>query len=214
MRSSGVTALGTESTAEAPCSRKGELRALLAAELRAAHERGELQLSMGRASDFFGPRAARSVTFGASFFASLARGLPSYALGDPDRLHSYAYIPDVAEGLRVLGAQQSPRGETWILPHAWHGSSRELASLFGRAAGRTARLWQVPEWLTRTLGRFGGELSGVPEMLYQWRAPFTVDDTRFRSAFGVAATPIAMAVRETLQSYGPEPKRERAALPA
>jgi nucleoside-diphosphate-sugar epimerase len=212
----GLPASGviSESSPEQPCSKKGELRAMLAAELRAAHARGDLQLSIARASDFFGARAARSVTFGGTFFSSLARGLPSYALGDPDQPHSYAYIPDVAEGLRVLGAQASPQGRTWLLPHAWHGSSRELASLFGQAAGRPARLWPVPDWTIRMLARFGGELSGVPEMLYQWRAPFTVDDAPFRCELGVSATPIASAVRATLQSYGIAPRPEPAALSA
>ena len=213
----GLPASGAidERTPEAPCSAKGELRARLAGELRAAHARGDLrQLSIGRASDFFGARAARSVTFGEPFFRNLARGLPSYALGDPDQLHAYAFIPDVAEGLRVLGAQAEGGGETWLLPHAWQRSSRELAALFGVAAGRPARLWRVPDWLIRFAGRFGGELSGVPEMLYQWRAPFTVDDARFRATFGVQATPIARAVRETLLGYGIAPRVEPAALPA
>ena len=204
-----------ERTPETPRSRKGELRARLATELRAAHARGDLrQLSIGRASDFFGARAARSVTFGEPFFANLARRLPSYALGDPEQPHSYAYIPDVAEGLRALGERGAGGEDTWILPHAWHGSSRELARMFGTAAGRSARLWRVPDWALRIAARFGGELSGVPEMLYQWHAPFTVDDSRFRAATGVEPTPIARAVRETLQSYGITPRAEPAALPA
>jgi len=212
----GLPASGviSESSPEMPCSKKGELRARLAGELRAAHARGELRLSIGRASDFLGPRAARSVTFSPAFFASVARGLPAFALGDPDQPHSYAYIPDVAEGLRVLGAQASPQGQTWLLPHAWHGSSRELARLFGEAAERPARMWRVPDGLIRLLARLGGELSGVPEMLYQWHAPFTVDDARFRSAFAVSATPIAAAVRATWQSYGLAPRAQRAALAA
>jgi nucleoside-diphosphate-sugar epimerase len=211
----GLPAAGPigEDTPETPCSKKGELRARLAAELRAAHARGDLsRLSIGRASDFFGPRAARSVTFGEAFFASLRHGWPSYALGDPDLPHSYAYIPDVAEGLLALGAEGAGAGETWILPHAWHASSRDLARLFGRAAGRNARLWRVPDWLVRLAGSFGGELSGLPEMLYQWRAPFTVDDARFRATFAREPTPIATAVRDTLQSYGIAQRAERALL--
>ena len=203
-----------EHTPERPRSTKGELRAQMAAELRAAHARGDLQLNVARASDFFGARAARSVTFGEPFFANLARGWPSYALGDPDLPHSYAYIPDVAEAMRVLGEHSAPVGDTWLVPHAWSGSSRELADLFGRAAGRRARLLRVPAWLLRTAGAFGGELSGVPEMLYQWQSPFTVDDARFRHTFGMTATPIDVAVRETLRSYGIAPAAQASAQAA
>ena len=79
----------------------------------------------------------------------------------------------------------------WLLPHTWQRSSRELARLVARAAGRNARLWSVPDWLVRLAGSFGGELSGVPEMLYQWHAPFIVDDARFRARFALDATPVA-----------------------
>lgn len=66
------------------------------------------------------------------------------------------------------------------------------------------------------MAAFGGELSGVPAMLYQWRAPFSVDDSRFRAAFCVEPTSIARAVHETLRSFGIAPRddRSRAALPA
>lgn len=35
------------------------------------------------------------------------------------------------------------------------------------------------------------------EMLYQLEAPFEVDDSKFRAAFGVSATPVEEAVAET-----------------
>jgi hypothetical protein len=40
-------------------------------------------------------------------------------------------------------------------------------------------------------------LREVAEMMYQWEVPFIVDDTRFRSTFGVAATPVETQVAET-----------------
>jgi nucleoside-diphosphate-sugar epimerase len=186
----------------APNSEKGRLRAELAAELDQARERGELHVSVGRASDFFGPRAEHSVTFSPEFFANLESGDSAFALGDPDQPHAYAFIPDVAEGLLLLGTRPTERGQTWILPHAWQGSSRALAQLFGRFAGREAKLWSIGQWQLRLASVFDRELRAVPEMMYQWQSPFTVDDSRFRRAFGMNPTPIEIAVQETLHAYG------------
>jgi len=35
-------------------------------------------------------------------------------------------------------------------------------------------------------------------MIYQWRRPFRLDDSRFRARFGVAPTPVERAVAETV----------------
>jgi nucleoside-diphosphate-sugar epimerase len=60
-------------------------------------------------------------------------------------------------------------------------------------------------------GPWSGELSAVPEMMYQWRAPFTVDDSRFRAAFGAKPTPVERALTATLRAYGIETQPTAAA---
>jgi nucleoside-diphosphate-sugar epimerase len=201
----------SEASPIAPQSRKGHLRARLAEELSAAQARGELHVSVGRASDFIGPNAARAAMFGPAFFDSLARGRAAYALGDPDQPHAYAYIPDVAEGLLLLGTRPTALGQTWLLPHVWNDSSRKLAQRLAALSGREAKLWKVPSWLLHVGGLWNGELSAVPEMMYQWRAPFTVDDSRFRAAFGAKPSAVAQALTATLRAYGIEPQPTAAA---
>lgn len=43
--------------------------------------------------------------------------------------------------------------------------------------------------------RDAGELR---EMIYQWRAPFVLDDRKFRARFDLAPTPVAPAVAATV----------------
>jgi hypothetical protein len=47
-----------------------------------------------------------------------------------------------------------------------------------------------------------GEAGALAEMIYQWETPYRLDDSAFRAAFGVAATPMDRAVCETLDSMG------------
>ena len=73
---------------------KGRTRAAMTAELMAAGEEGRVQVTIGRASDFFGPGVTDS-TLGARVFANaLARKRADF-LGNPDLRHTYSYVPDI-----------------------------------------------------------------------------------------------------------------------
>ncbi len=179
-----------------PCSRKGELRAMLARELFEAHARGEVRATSGRASDYFGPGVPTAV-LGERFAARLMSGKPVQVWGDPDQPHSYSYGPDVARGLAVLGAHPEADGRAWHLPVAWQGTTRGLVEAVAAALGRPVRISAVPDWLLRALGLVVPVAGAVAEMTYQWKLPYLLDDRRFRTAFGVEPTRADRAVAET-----------------
>ena len=85
----------TEDSPIAPNSRKGELRARMAAEVLAAHEAGDVRATILRSSDYYGPGVTLSA-FGARTFEPLIAGKGGEATGNADLLHSFAYIEDVA----------------------------------------------------------------------------------------------------------------------
>jgi nucleoside-diphosphate-sugar epimerase len=190
-----------------PCSRKGELRARLVGELLDAHARGELRATVARASDFFGPGAAAMALYGDRFVRGLARGRAAIALGDPDLPRSYSYVPDVAAGLAVLGAHPGrAAGEVFHLPVAWKdGSTREFVARFAAELGARPRMMRIPRWFFRAAGLFSRQLGAMAEMIYQWETPYVVDDSRFTEAFAVRATPIEVAVRDTVRAAGLAP---------
>jgi nucleoside-diphosphate-sugar epimerase len=187
-----------ETTPVRPCSKKGELRARLADELLAAHGEGSVRVAIARASDFFGPEVTLAAVFGERFFTRVLQGKRGEGLGNPDMPHAYSYGPDVAEGLRVLGAAEDDAfGRVWHLPVAHQGTTRELADALSLALGGKAELGDVPPWLFRALGLFVPQMREVPEMLYQWERPFLLDDSAFRRRFSVSPTAVEIAVRET-----------------
>jgi nucleoside-diphosphate-sugar epimerase len=189
-----------------PNSDKGRLRAQLAEELFAAHARGDVQATSGRASDFFGPGCGAHSFFGSEFFARLQAGRSLIAVGDPDQPHAFSYTLDVAEGLAVLGTDERALGRAFHLPAAWReGSTRQLVERFAAASGRPGKLFRTPRWLLRAAGLFSRDLGGVVEMLYQWEAPWRVDDTLYRTTFAGEATPVDRAVAETVAAYAPAP---------
>lgn len=180
-----------------PCSHKGELRARLAEELSAAHARGDVRATTGRAADFFGARCERAL-LGERFLTRLARGKAVEVFGDPELPRAYAYVGDVAEGLAVLGGDDRALGRSWLLPHASNESTRALVERFAARLGVTARLRRIPSWMLRAIGLLNGQVREMVEMQYQWEAPFTVDDSAFHATFAVPRRPIDEIVRETL----------------
>jgi nucleoside-diphosphate-sugar epimerase len=188
----------TEDAPVAPVSKKGELRALLAEETMAASRRGDVRVVVARASDFYGPEFVRASIFGPHFYERALTGKGAYAFGDPDAPHSYAYGPDVARGMIRLGdAGDDVLGQVWHLPQAPALSTRATMAVVGAAMGADVRVQRVPDWLLRTIGLFQPVLREVVEMTYQWKAPFVVDDSKWRAHFGDEATPLEIGAQET-----------------
>jgi nucleoside-diphosphate-sugar epimerase len=183
---------------------KGRLRAAMARELLAAHQAGRVEIAIGRASDYFGPRGGAQSNLGDRFMPAALRGATATVLGDPDQPHSYTYIPDIGEGLAVLGEHPDAAGQVWHLPNDPRTrTTRELLSTVYALAGTPARVRQVPPWLLRLAGVRNRDVRAVLEMGYLFEEPFIVDSTKIRTRLGVSATPLPQALAETLDTYRP-----------
>jgi len=133
-----------EDTPMNPCSRKGEIRARAAERLLEAHRRGDVLATTGRASDYYGPDAPLGHV-GDQFWRGALAGRSAQVLVDPDAVHTYHYVPDVAAGLMALGtAEPDVCGRPWMLPCAPAESLRVLTARLSRALGRDIRLRAAP----------------------------------------------------------------------
>ncbi|MCE9574586.1 MAG: NAD-dependent epimerase/dehydratase family protein [Deltaproteobacteria bacterium] len=192
-----------------PRSVKGGLRAQAATELLDAHARGDAQIVIARAADFFGPGILNSL-LGERFWKKLVAGKPIEVLGDVDQPHSYSYGQDVADGLVTLGLSENRTdyGRVWHLPTLPAESTRVWAARFATAFGTTPRFRRLTPWMLRMFGLFIPEAKELPEMAYQWEGPFLLDDSAFRARFAAAPTPLADAVAATIAwaraTYAPE----------
>jgi nucleoside-diphosphate-sugar epimerase len=182
-----------------PCSRKGEIRARAAERLFDAHRRGEVEATAGRASDYYGPGGV-STYMGDFFWPAALAGKRAQVPCDPDAIHTYHYIPDVAAGLATLGtAEADVCGRPWMLPCAPAASLRDHATRFAKHLGRDIRVGAVPRWVMAPLGLFMPLARELAEMRYQWDETFVIDDRRFRERFGAAPTDAEEAARATVE---------------
>jgi nucleoside-diphosphate-sugar epimerase len=98
----------TEDLPHDAATRKGVVRAQMAKELMAVHESGKLRVAAARPSDYFGPRGLLSAMGERVFYPALA-GKKAQVMGDPNLLHTYSYLPDIAKSLAILG--ESPEAD-------------------------------------------------------------------------------------------------------
>ena len=193
----------TEDRAHDAHTRKGRLRSAMSRELIASHEAGRVEVAIGRASDYFGPRGGAQSNLGDRVFPAALAGRTATVLGDPDQPHTYTFIPDIGEGLAVLGEHPDATGRAWHLPNDPDTrTTRELVDLAFRLAGHPrTRLRQAHPLLLRALAIRNPTVREILEMQYQFEEPFIVDSTTFTSRLGMSATPLSDAVERTLATY-------------
>ncbi len=187
-----------ETTPMRPCSDKGELRKQMVEELFEAHRRGDVEVTTGRASDYFGPETPLSMVFHQRAIARLLKGRTVEVFGDPDMPHAYSYTPDVARALAVLGTRPEAIGQAFHLPATWTGTTRELLVRAAAVVKQQPNVTRMPNWMLTTIGLFNRELAAIRKMVYQWEHPYVLDDSRFRATFGFEDTPLDEALATTL----------------
>jgi nucleoside-diphosphate-sugar epimerase len=204
----------TEDREYAAHTRKGTLRGRMARDLLAAHAAGRVEVAIGRASDYFGPRGGAQSNLGDRLFPAALTGSTATVLGDPDEPHTYTYIPDIGEGLAVLGEHADAPGHVWHLPNDPHTrTTRQLVdTVYGLAGSSPAKLRVIRPYQLRVAALVFRTLRELLEMQYQFAEPFIVDSSTIASRLGVHATALDEALAGTLAAYRPDPNA-RAPLP-
>lgn len=206
MYARGVSVINEEARVDPP-SRKGRLIQRLQETVGEAGARAGLRWTTIRASDFYGPLATEQSFFGtARFLDPMFAGKRTLLIGDIDQPHTYTYVGDYGRALAIAALNPDAHGQAWIVPNDRTRTTREVAEMFFRAAGRPPRINNASRAALFLYGLFNPVVREIPEVLYQKEEPYVVDGARFALTFGLAPTPLEEGVRRTLAWY-----RERSA---
>ncbi|MEK6244864.1 MAG: NAD-dependent epimerase/dehydratase family protein [Pseudomonadota bacterium] len=190
----------TENSPIGPASKKGELRQKMAAEVLAAHERGDVRATVLRSSDYYGPGVLGSA-LGEMVFGNLVAGKKAQIGGSTKMPHSFAYIEDVGRAAAALGTHDKALGQVWIAPHAPARTPGEMVEEACRVLGTEPRISAISPLMMRLAGLFIPAARASVEMMYQFTAPFVVDSSRIERELKLSATPIRAAIERTLAWY-------------
>jgi nucleoside-diphosphate-sugar epimerase len=179
---------------------KGRARAEMWESAAAAHRDGRVRSAEVRAGDFVGPGVV-DAHLGERIVPAVLSGKKVQLLGDPDRRHSFSYMPDViATLLAVIDHAEVSGGRAWIAP-VITSTQRDMIGALGHAAGTTSKVTVVPWWVVRAGGVAVRLFRELMETRYQWDDDFVADDSVTVAELGVRATPLAKMAGETVEWY-------------
>lgn len=195
-----------EDTPQHPSTRKGELRVAMESALERAAGAG-LDSVVIRAGDFFGSGSGSWLDL--VIARPMARGRLVYP-GPLDRLHAWAYLPDLARAFVAVAGDGGHRGclKLHFAGHAVTGqvfvdALAQAAAGLGRWPAKGFRIGGMPWPLLRVAGLFTPTLREVVRMRYLWQVPHALDGSALEARVGrLPCTPLEAALRESLLELG------------
>ncbi|WP_339746622.1 NAD(P)H-binding protein [uncultured Maricaulis sp.] len=181
---------------------------------RARHRKGKLRIAMERAYADAAKAGVRTIILrGGDFFEGVKSGnwFEDYIIakidqgkvmypGPLDRVHAWAFLPDMARAMAGLAAERSrlaPFTQIGFPGYALTG--RELIDGMERICGRSLRVNSMPWPLIRVLGLVMAQMREVAEMAYLWRVPHAIDGARLAEILPeFQPTPLRVALATAL----------------
>ncbi|MFN4192803.1 MAG: epimerase [Tabrizicola sp.] len=165
-------------TPHRPVARKGRIRAEMEARYRDAAGRGQRTILL-RGGDFLLPEAPQMV-MNRVILGRVAKGVVT-TLGDPDALHAYAFLPDMARAAVALVALGEALPAYADIPFAGHAFTvSDLAARISRISGRPMRIKRFPRWIFSLASPVWEMARELREMLYLFDHPHQLDPAPLR----------------------------------
>jgi nucleoside-diphosphate-sugar epimerase len=199
----------TEDTPYNGHTRKGKTRSEMSKSAFAAHHEGKLRVTAGRGSDFFGPWGLPTAAMGERTFYPLLHGKAANLVGNIDLPHTHTYIPDFGKALVILGEQAEADGQPWHVPNDNPSvTQRQMVELIAAEMNLQPKMSAMGKTMMWIGGLFIPEAKEMVEMMYEFEQPFVVDSSKFENTFGMKATPMKDAIRETVIWYKNHPEKK------
>lgn len=196
-----VNGIMTEETPFNPTSKKGELRAKIAATLLNEMKAGNITAAIARAADFYGPDGRNSV-LNILVFDKLAKSQKASWLVNDSAKHSYTFVPDAGKSLAMMIDNEQTWNQTWHLPTASNplvGS--QCIQMIADQLGVKPKYRVLSKPMVKLAGFFDSNIRELYEMLYQYESDYVFDSTKFEKAFHFKTTPYADGIRITAEAY-------------
>jgi len=189
-----------EDTPMQPTTSKGQIRVAMEQRLQEATEQEGLRTIILRAGDFFGGEG-RGSWFDLVVVRDIRMAVVRYP-GPLDVMHSWAYLPDLAQTIVRLAERRETLKpfETFCFPgHSVTGA--QMLSTLQKIAEQPLKLRSFPWWALRIFGLFSVQLRELVEIAYLWRVPHRLSGDKLRATIGdIPQTAFREAVHSSLDA--------------
>lgn len=189
-----------EETPINPPSRKGKVRAEIAAKLIDEVKSGALTALIARAADFYGPSIKDKSVLTETVFKNLSQGKKAFWLGDAHKPHSFTYTPDAGKATALLGNTPEAYNQVWHLPTAADPmTGKEWVEAIAGELGVKPKLMVAPNFMVQLMGLFSSFMKEMGEMMYQYNKSYKFDSSKFEAHFNLKPTPYHQGIKEIVQ---------------
>lgn len=184
-----------------PQTARGEIRVKVEALYEAAAKRGDIQVIVLRAGDFYGPESSFD-WFDLAMLRDAAKG--KFAMmGVPGVGHSWAYLPDVGRAFEKLAWHRKEFGAFETFHFAGnYVTPEQMADAAVAAAPVKLKVSVFPRVLFKVVGLVDPMMREVGRMGYLWENPMELKDARLDEILGPDfGTPFKEAVAATVVPF-------------
>jgi nucleoside-diphosphate-sugar epimerase len=190
----------TEATPFNPNSKKGEVRARIAAMLLDEIDKKNIEGMIVRSADFYGPGALQSLTYNTVTLRMKSGKSPQW-IGNPKAIHSFTYTPDAGKTVASLGNTPGAFSQTW---HALTSSEIITGEEYIRIAREITgqpfkKVMSMKKWGVRMLGLFVPVLREFAEMMYQFENDYIFDSSKATRTLNTQPTSYKTGISSTLK---------------
>ena len=184
-----------------PPTPRGEIRVRIEKMFRDAADRGDMQVIILRAGEFYGPGSAND-WFDQLMMSSLQMRLVPL-MGIKGVGHSWAYLPDLSRAFEALASVRGTLGNFERFHFAGnHVTPEQMGAAIQKAAPVKLRFLRVPGVVFSTWGLFDSVIREVARMRYIWKNPLRLSDKRLDALLGPGfSTPFDQAIATTVKPF-------------
>lgn len=189
-----------------PQTPRGEIRKRVEAQFAAAARRGDMQVIILRAGDFYGPDNVGD-WFDQAMLMEAGKGKLAL-MGTPGVGHAWAYLPDLGRAFEKLAWHREELGAFETFHFGGNFVTPEvLAVAVQKAAPVRLKVSYFPRLLISALGLFQPVMREVAKMGYLWEQPIELRDPRLEALLGPEFhTPFDAAIATATRQFFPDRK--------
>jgi nucleoside-diphosphate-sugar epimerase len=182
-----------------PHTFKGKMRKEQEDVLFDAHRRGDIQATILRLPDFYGPGVDKSFLHGC--FRAAKKGGTANMIGPIETPHEFVFVPDAGPVILDLAEKNEAYGKWWNFAGPGAVTQRQMAEQIFRTAGKPLKIRVAGRTMLRLLGLFNPLMRELVEMHYLMTTPVLMDDSALRDLLGnVKKTSYNEGIRLTLDA--------------
>ncbi len=188
----------TETTPYNPCSKKGEVRAQITMMLENEITKQNLNAIIARSADLYGPYALKTSILYLLAIEKYLNGKKAQWLIDVNKLHSFTYTIDSANGMILLSKCDECYNQTWHLPTYNPLDGETLIHMIAKELGITPDYEVLNKWMLKIFGLINKTVAESYELLYQSEFDYYFDSTKFNRFFNYKPKSYYEGIHETI----------------